>query len=145
MGNYIEPSDIESSLSDQEVEQLVEDDAPLDGEVNVATNETVLKKIESAESQVDSYLRERYKVPIQNPPAVIKEIALTITVYRLKMRRSFVEDPVRADYEDAMKRLEAFAEGRATLPGSHVEEGADDAFSGFAETTNATFDGSQFI
>ena len=143
MGNYIDPSDIASSLSDQELEQLVEDEE--EGFINVETNSTILGKIEAAESMIDSYLRERYQVPIQNPPAVIAEMALTITVYRLKLRRSFVDEAVAEDYRDTVKRLEAFAEGRATLPGDHITEGSDEAFRGFAETTNATFNGSQFI
>ena len=40
MGNYIDPSDIASSLSDQELEQLVEDEE--EGFINVETNSTIL-------------------------------------------------------------------------------------------------------
>lgn len=82
----------------------------------------LLAAIRRAESEVDSYLAERYSVPLlhteEKPiPEIVTAITGDITRYRLTGGDIRDSDPVRARYVDALNWLRSVADGIISIPG----------------------------
>jgi phage gp36-like protein len=70
-----------------------------------------------AEAEIDSYLGVRYVVPLADPPAQVKALAVDLALYRLFSRRS-IAPPVRQDkYEAAVAFLKQVAAGQLVIMG----------------------------
>ncbi|MEG1610829.1 MAG: DUF1320 domain-containing protein [Bilophila sp.] len=86
-------------------------------------DETVLlDAIRRAESEVDSYLADRYSVPLvhtaEKPvPQVVTSITGDIARYRLTGGDIRDSDPVRTRYVDALNWLRGVCDGTISLPG----------------------------
>lgn len=90
-------------------------------------DETVLiDAIRRAESEVDSYLAERYSVPLlhteEKLPEIVTAITGDITRYRLTGGDIRDSDPVRARYVDALNWLRSVADGTVSIPGLTVQD-----------------------
>lgn len=90
-------------------------------------DETVLiDAIRRAESEVDSYLAERYSVPLlhteEKLPEIVTVITGDITRYRLTGGDIRDSDPVRARYVDALNWLRSVADGTVSIPGLTVQD-----------------------
>lgn len=108
---YIVQDDLLGQLPQAQLVQLTDDIG------NGVIDETrVTQAITDAEAEIDGYVATRYAVPIAAPvPALIKKLAIDITVYNLWRRRQKIPDMIRTAYEDAVKKLEAIAKGTITL------------------------------
>ncbi len=131
---YCTQSDIEEEIGEEKVIELTDDEGL--GTVNAAR---VTKAIAAADAEINSYLAQRYSVPMTAGLELLKDLCVNLALERLYGRRpgSLPED--RADRITAVRRLLAdIATGKATLgetppppvdSGGSMFEGADRNFS----------------
>lgn len=102
---------------------------------NAAYNR-VVEAIQSADSEIDGYLGERYDTPLVTVPHMIKSVSAYLAVYRLFLRRHEMEIPKgietlykrMVDYLAAVQKNKvAFADLTKKTPGHYsVSKTADD-------------------
>lgn len=89
------------------------------------------RAIEDAAAEVDSYLGQRYTLPLPEPtPASLRRVVLDIALYRLSFRSAERTEEKRLRYEDALRWLEAVVAGKISLGGV-----PEPTLSALAETT----------
>ncbi|WP_315742830.1 MULTISPECIES: DUF1320 domain-containing protein [unclassified Bradyrhizobium] len=94
----------------------------------------VTQALADADAAIDGYLLGRYTLPLATTPALLKDLAAPIAVY--KLHRDTVSDKVRADYLDALKTLSLIASGAVRLAVAGIEPAASGA-SGVRTTDRA--------
>ena len=105
---YATYTDMVSEFEELELTQLSDRDRV--GSVNISI---ISKALEFADDLIDGYLKERYTVPIINPPSNLIGIACDIARYRL-----YQEQPtplVQKRYDDAIAWLKDVARGLFNL------------------------------
>ncbi|QYM95056.1 DUF1320 domain-containing protein [Dickeya ananatis] len=81
-------------------------------------NTTVIDSaVRYADELIDAHLRGRYTLPLAEIPTVLRDIAVTLTRYRLYTRRAegAMPDLVADDYKTALKQLEQIRDAKLTL------------------------------
>jgi phage gp36-like protein len=107
---YAVAQDMVNRFGEQEVIQLT--DRANVGEID----ETVLAGgLESAVSEINTYLAERYALPLPTVPLVLRDFTCDIARYRLCGAGVVETDEIRTRYKDALKFLENVAKGVASL------------------------------
>lgn len=72
-----------------------------------------------ADATVDASLAVRYRLPLVDVPAIVADIALAITIYKL---HRFQPDPkIKDEYDQALRDLRDIAEGRKKLELAGIE------------------------
>ncbi|WJV52755.1 DUF1320 domain-containing protein [Prodigiosinella aquatilis] len=73
--------------------------------------------IRYADELIDAHLRGRYTLPLAEIPTVLRDIAVTLTRYRLYARRpeGSIPDLVKDDCKTALKQLEQIRDAKLTL------------------------------
>lgn len=84
---------------------------------------TVTLALESATAEIDSYLRERYTVPLSTPGPMIKTICVDIAVYRMALSESSCTENMIKRYESALAWLKDIAAGKASLEATNIDGG----------------------
>jgi len=83
----------------------------------VAAAEAALPIIEQAgidaDEEINGYLAQRYSLPIDPPPGIIKRLAANIRRYHL--HQDGRTDEVKAGYEDALRILKQLSRGEMSL------------------------------
>lgn len=80
------------------------------------TAPVVVRAIQDATAEVDSYLQGRFTLPLASVPPILEQIASDVAVYRLLALRPQQEvEDARRRYEDALKRLQQIRDGRLDL------------------------------
>lgn len=74
---------------------------------------------------IDASLARRYRLPLATVPPVVADLALSIAIY--KLHRSAPDDKIDGDYKQALKDLDAFANGSKLLNAAGVEPEASAA------------------
>lgn len=86
-----------------------------------ASYERIDEAIGDADSLIDSYLGQRYTVPITPTPRLLTRISCDIAVYYLASRRGFTsqgaDEVILQAYQNAISWLKAVANGTASIPG----------------------------
>ena len=113
--SYCTQSDIETRIGYDELTRLSDYDG--DG---LPDSDVVDRAISDAEGTIDSYLGERYKVPLQTVPDVVKNACADLAVYQLQQSRSSVTDDMKERRDDILSWLKDVAKGTASL-GSATE------------------------
>lgn len=76
----------------------------------------VEQALSSASDEIDSFLAVRYPVPLSDPaPAVIRQYAIDIALYRLASSSDVMSEELRKRYEDAVAALRRIAKGEQAL------------------------------
>lgn len=79
----------------------------------------VAKACDDASALIDGYLMGRYALPMAEVPPLIAALAEDVAIYRLHPNEP---DPkIKADYEAAIRSLEAIGKGAIRLPIAGVE------------------------
>jgi phage gp36-like protein len=121
---YCAQTDIVKLLTPAQLVQLTDDDA--DG---VADAAVIAEGIAQADAEIDGYLGSRYAVPVSPVPALLRQLSVAISIWRLYSRRSFLNELRREDYDDSVARLKDLAAGRMVLPavggGEVASDGSD--------------------
>lgn len=71
--------------------------------------DTLARAQADADAMIDGYLAGRYVLPLASTPALVADIAQALTLW--KLHTSEPEAKIRADYDDALKRLRDIAQG----------------------------------
>ena len=107
---------IEKELGTSETAKLSGDSA------GAAISETALSDvIANASAIVDGYCSRYYDVPFSTVPEVIKQVTLSIAIYKLyENKKAGAGDAVRRRYEDAMAILKDVNSGKLSLETTDV-------------------------
>lgn len=74
------------------------------------------RALEDASDEIDGYIEGRYRLPLAEPPRLLRIMACNIAMYRLlTLRRFDVMEDQRKRYEDAVKFLRGVAAGDINL------------------------------
>ena len=133
--SYITNSDIDLRLGTARYTQLTDDTGTGSPDTDVADEARL-----GAEGEVDSYLSQRYRVPINltkhpEPASVLKSIALDLVEYRLHSRRPPVPSAVSSKRNQAIAWLDRVAKADVILPS--VEPIAENPAKGLAAETSS--------
>jgi len=104
--------DIKKQVSGDTLIQLTDDNQL--GEIDLAiADEAVIY----SETMIDGYLRGRYVLPLSATPAVIKILAVDLSIYRLYSRRFQTDTPdaISEKYKNCIKILEQIQKGIISL------------------------------
>lgn len=96
-------------------EQVLNAVASRDGS-NRQSYEAVEAALDAASAEIDTYLGNRYTVPLVAPPPYIRQVCVDITVYRLALDVGPRTEEMRLRYKDAIEYLRAVAKGDIDLP-----------------------------
>lgn len=110
---YISIDELKSLVPDSVMRELSDDIAG--GEINFDLVQTVI--VEACE-EVDGYLRNRYSLPFENTPTLVKQCAKQIARYALYERRpeGFELPPAVVDGRKvAIKNLENIRDGKLSI------------------------------
>ena len=116
---YATAADLAEETSEQRLLELTDDEGGLTLEAS-AVQAILTDQLQDASDLIDSYISQRYVVPLSPVPDVIESVCETITLYKLYLRRETVPDSRRDAYRDAIRWLEAVAAGKVSLPGGEV-------------------------
>ncbi len=106
-----------------EEELLTASDRDNDGNIDTVA---VSRALDDASAEIDSYLVERYTLPLAAPvPARLVEICGAIAVYKLSNASGPNTEEKRLRYEDALKWLSKVALGEVGLGDAGAEGSAD--------------------
>ncbi len=75
----------------------------------------VVRGLEAATAEIDSYIANRYPLPLPETPPVLRNICVDITTYRLSQTADAMTDIIRERYEDAIKWLDKVSVGKISL------------------------------
>jgi phage gp36-like protein len=113
--SYTTLTDLRNRISDARLAQLT--DFENTGSLDVGRVTDALAK---ASGIVDSYC-SRYSLPLQATEQ-IKDLELTIAIYKLYEGRQAVPDQIRKSFEDAIAFLKDISAGRASLSQAAVPQ-----------------------
>lgn len=128
---YAEQADIVQLYGERLLE--IVGDRDRDG---VVDEDAVELALESASSEIDSYLATRYPVPLTDPPPqMVVQACVDIAVYRLAYNTTSLTEEMRVRYTDTIAWLKLVAKGDAQLPDVGNQGPDDDEDGGLQEIT----------
>lgn len=98
---------------------LIELSDRADPPTNEIDADVVARALADADAMIDGYLKGRYLLPLAATPALVRDLALSIAIY--KLHRNVASEKVRRDYDDAMRMLRDIASGTIRLDVAGVE------------------------
>lgn len=107
---YASPSDLINRYTEEQVLLVADDD--MDGGVD---QQKVIDSIMDADDEIDTYLANRYELPLVAVPRVLVRLSCDIAMYRLSSEAGVLTDEKRVRYEDAIKLLDKLSKGTAKL------------------------------
>ena len=104
---YIEQADLLTRMTSEELVQTTNDAG------GAAVDTDVLDGVlDEVDALVDSHVGVRYGVPVENPSRFLKNLCVSIAVFKLMNRRGMAPEHVERNYDDALKTLDRIATGR---------------------------------
>lgn len=73
----------------------------------------VSRALADTDAAIDGYLVRRYVLPLPSVPPLLRDVALSIAIY--KLHRDITSEKIRNDYVDAVKTLNQIAGGTVQL------------------------------
>jgi phage gp36-like protein len=123
---YSTLDDLKNDISEEQLIQLTDDAG-----AGVVDETVVTDAIADADSEIDSYLRNRYQLPLDPVPRVVKKLSVGIALYYLFYRRQIVDEAISIRYKDAVNLLKLIAKGEVQLVDAEgdrvVDEGGPQA------------------
>ena len=105
---YATTQDIITAYGEDALIAAMDDDA-------VVHEPTVTAALEKATAEIDSYIADRYPLPLPSTPARLRDICVDIATYKFSQTADVLTDEIRQRYEDAVKWLDKVASGRVSL------------------------------
>lgn len=118
---YISIDDIKQNITEAELKRLCNDASDLNGELNA---NVITIAITSVCQLIDDFLRGRYTTPLISPNAVVKDIAINLTVYKLYERRMVSKMPegLINSYNNAISLLKKYQNGEMEITTKEAPE-----------------------
>lgn len=113
---YCTLADVLEQVPEATLIQLTNENISFDNTVPVNTD-VVSGAIRYADELIDAHLRGRYTLPLAEIPTVLRDIAVTLTRYRLYARRpeGAMPDTVKDDNKVATRQLIDIRDAKLTL------------------------------
>jgi phage gp36-like protein len=119
---YCTASDLTNSgLSSATLIQLTDDNG--DG---VADAAVIAEAIAQADAEIDGYLGGRYAIPVAPVPALLRNLSVAVSAWKLYSHRGLNDERRRQDYDDAIATCRRLAKGEMVLPAATSGEVATD-------------------
>jgi phage gp36-like protein len=107
---YCTLDDIKNNVIEVVIAQLSNDSDP------TAINEDVVDSfIADATDYIDTFLRTRYTLPLQEKHKLLREVCIDIVKYKLFKRRNRLDDQLNKSMDDVNKTLLALQRGTMQL------------------------------
>ena len=85
----------------------------------VVDADVVARALADTDAVIDASLAVRYRLPLASVPAIVRDLALSIAIYKL---HRYAPDPkIKDDYDQALKDLREIADGRKKLDVAGIE------------------------
>jgi phage gp36-like protein len=81
----------------------------------VPDHTAVLRSMEYATAEIDSYLATRHNLPLVEVPLRVKQLCVDIALYRLALSGEMMTEEIEKRYELALAALRDLASGKANL------------------------------
>jgi phage gp36-like protein len=108
--SYASLDDLKKTYGEPMLVALTDRAEPPAGSIDTAVVDRALADTDAA---IDGYLKVRYALPLASTPALVRDLAERIAVY--KLHRNVAADKIRDDYNDAIKTLRDIASGAVRL------------------------------
>ena len=91
---------------------------------DLTTNAAFIGAIAAANQLIDSYVGQRYSLPLATPPDHLVSMAVDLVIWELSKRRpdTFGGDADRAAHDDAIRYLEGLAQSKLGLDLSEQDD-----------------------
>ncbi|WP_337869811.1 DUF1320 domain-containing protein [Meiothermus sp.] len=110
-------ADIRANLAEDVLIYLVDDEN--EKAITPAGEARIVEDIRKGVAEVNSYVAQRYALPLPEIPDVLRDKAMDIVKYKLFSRRGIrpgtADETIRTNYEDAIRWLRDLAVGRTSL------------------------------
>ncbi len=113
---YATQDDLVARYGDYMLIQLTDRAEPATGEIVSAV---VTHALDDADAVINGYLMGRYKLPLNETPRLVSELAQKIAIHNL--HRETVSEKIRREYEDAISQLKQIGTGVIRLDVAGVE------------------------
>lgn len=138
---YASVAELRDSLDDQVLLTLVDDEGErytAAGELRAKQSARVTKALGDASAEADTYIGQRYDLPLPTAPPVLRGKVVDIAVWNLFARRGLSEadEVVRERYKNAIRWLEHLALGKVSLP--FADSGGGDSGGGTPQSGSAS-------
>lgn len=107
---YCTLTDILDQIEEADVIRLTDDE-----NLGAVSEPRVSKAIADADAEINGYCGQRYRVPFDPVPDLVRKFAVDIAIYNLFGRRDVAPEDRRNRYKDAIAFLRQVASGAATL------------------------------
>lgn len=87
--------------------------------------DVVTRALEDTDAAINGYLAGRYKLPLATTPAMLRDLAQAIAIY--KLHRDVASEKIRQDYADALKTLALISSGTVRLDVDGIEPASSGA------------------
>jgi phage gp36-like protein len=133
---YCTLTDIKKELPEAKIIDLTDD-----ANAGVVYTDYVTEAIKKADAKIDTFVGNRFSVPLSPVPNVVNALSVALSIYFLYKRRGNIPDSIQKQYEADEKLLIMIAKGTVGL-GTTVEptESANsDAAEGATDEDDRTF------
>jgi len=111
-------ADVRANLAEDVLIYLVDDEN--EKVLTPAGIARIQEDIRKAVAEVNSYVAQRYTLPLPEIPDVLRDKAMDVVKYKLFSRRGIrpgtADETIRQNYEDAIRWLRDLALGKTSLP-----------------------------
>ncbi len=107
---YCSQADILDQLEEADLIRLTDDE-----DAGVISTPRVDKAIADADAEINGYCGQRYRVPFEPVPELVRKFSVDIAIYNLFARRPLIPDDRRGRYRDVIAFLRLLAAGTVTL------------------------------
>jgi len=114
--SYAAQSDLIERYGEDMLVDLTDRVTPPAGAIDASVVDAALA---NTDALIDGYLKGRYHLPLATTPALVKDIAIAVAIY--KLHRNQVSDKIATDYKDALRALAQIATGTVRLDVAGVE------------------------
>lgn len=137
---YVQPEELTTILTQDEQAVLTDDLSHLQ-DVEADAN-IILTYLRYAESTAEGYIQTRYTTPLVEPPMAFIYAVLVIAKYRLLLRRQYLSEAARQEYDDVMGWLRRVQAEDADL---YERANMDDDETRYGTSRNTHFDSDFFL
>lgn len=118
---YASQADVRDALDSGALLRLVDDEREgytAAGELRAKQQARVTKALVDAGNEADTYIGQKYDLPLPSTPPVLRGKIVDITIWNLFARRGLAEsdEVVRERYKNAIRWFEKLALGNVSLP-----------------------------
>ena len=138
--SYATLQDLKDRYLEQDLIQLS------DPQAQVLQENVLLRALDDAESEINSYLAERYTLPFVNPPAVLTRLACELAMYHMMVLRQMGDlEGINARYRHSVEFLKGVNAGRFVLGVAASQAPASTAFGVRINAAPSRFSKSEFM